>query len=136
MQLLPLDVQAWQLLYRTTGADGRPYAAVTTVMIPAGAGSAETGTVGAAAHNMPATTAAVSAQPRRPPSGRPVENPAPLLFRCQNPLFTTLLLHGERWGRIPRSIVPLCERSIRFSDCRDWYHGDRIGSEINYLAHQ
>ncbi|WP_280404509.1 lipase family protein [Nocardia brasiliensis] len=36
LQLLPLDVQAWQLLYRTTAADGRPYAAVTTVLIPRG----------------------------------------------------------------------------------------------------
>ncbi|MGX1776752.1 lipase family protein [Nocardia brasiliensis] len=36
LQLLPLNVQAWQLLYRSTDADGAPYAAVTTVMIPAG----------------------------------------------------------------------------------------------------
>ena len=35
-QLLPLNVRAWQLLYRSTAADGTPYAAVTTVMIPAG----------------------------------------------------------------------------------------------------
>ncbi|WP_460729131.1 lipase family protein [Nocardia heshunensis] len=31
-QLIPWPVQAWQLLYRTTGADGQPYAAVTTVL--------------------------------------------------------------------------------------------------------
>ncbi|MEV0463847.1 lipase family protein [Nocardia tengchongensis] len=31
-QLVPWPVQAWQLLYRTTSADGRPYAAVTTVL--------------------------------------------------------------------------------------------------------
>lgn len=36
LQLLPLNVTAWQLLYRTTAADGSPYAAVTTVMIPRG----------------------------------------------------------------------------------------------------
>ena len=36
LQILPLNVQAWQLLYRSTGADGQPYAAVTTVMIPQG----------------------------------------------------------------------------------------------------
>lgn len=35
-QLLPLDVRAWQLLYRTTDADGGPDSAVTTVMIPRG----------------------------------------------------------------------------------------------------
>ncbi|RMI29454.1 lipase family protein [Nocardia stercoris] len=35
MQLIPMPVQAWQLLYRTTGADGQPYAAVTTVLRPA-----------------------------------------------------------------------------------------------------
>ncbi|MFI1919448.1 lipase family protein [Nocardia sp. NPDC020380] len=33
---VPLAVSAWQLLYRTTDADGNPYAAVTTVMIPDG----------------------------------------------------------------------------------------------------
>ncbi|MFC9439774.1 lipase family protein [Nocardia sp. NPDC057030] len=33
---MPLAVRAWQLLYRTTDADGNPYAAVTTVMIPEG----------------------------------------------------------------------------------------------------
>ncbi|MFB8277908.1 lipase family protein [Nocardia colli] len=33
---LPLAVHAWQLLYRTTDADGNPYAAVTTVLIPEG----------------------------------------------------------------------------------------------------
>lgn len=37
MQQFPLRVQAWQLLYRTSDADGRPYASVTTVMIPEGA---------------------------------------------------------------------------------------------------
>ncbi|MEV6073181.1 lipase family protein [Nocardia sp. NPDC052001] len=31
---LPLAVNAWQLLYRTTDADGNPYAAVTTVLRP------------------------------------------------------------------------------------------------------
>ncbi|WP_458686544.1 lipase family protein [Nocardia tengchongensis] len=31
-QLVPWPVQAWQLLYRTTAADGQPYAAVTTVL--------------------------------------------------------------------------------------------------------
>lgn len=31
-QLMPWPVQAWQLLYRTTAADGQPYAAVTTVL--------------------------------------------------------------------------------------------------------
>lgn len=31
-QAIPMQVQAWQLLYRTTGADGGPYAAVTTVL--------------------------------------------------------------------------------------------------------
>ncbi|MFI6211844.1 lipase family protein [Nocardia brasiliensis] len=36
LQLLPLHVQAWQLLYRTTDSNGAPYAAVTTVMIPDG----------------------------------------------------------------------------------------------------
>lgn len=36
IQIFPIDVQAWQLLYRTTGANGEPDAAVTTVMIPAG----------------------------------------------------------------------------------------------------
>ncbi|KAA0018993.1 triacylglycerol lipase [Antrihabitans cavernicola] len=36
LQLLPINVTAWQLLYRTTAADGSPYAAVTTVMIPRG----------------------------------------------------------------------------------------------------
>lgn len=36
LQILPLNVQAWQLLYRSTGADGQPYAAVPTVMIPQG----------------------------------------------------------------------------------------------------
>lgn len=36
LQLLPVNVQAWQLLYRTADADGRPDAAVTTVMLPHG----------------------------------------------------------------------------------------------------
>ncbi|MGW4636838.1 hypothetical protein ACWEMY_29080, partial [Nocardia sp. NPDC004415] len=36
LQLLPLDVAAWQLLYRTVDADGKPDAAVTTVMLPHG----------------------------------------------------------------------------------------------------
>ncbi|MFF2557469.1 lipase family protein [Nocardia sp. NPDC058058] len=31
-QSIPMRVDAWQLLYRTTAADGRPYAAVTTVL--------------------------------------------------------------------------------------------------------
>ncbi|MEC3954176.1 lipase family protein [Nocardia sp. CDC153] len=31
-QLVPMPVAAWQVLYRTTNADGRPYAAVTTIM--------------------------------------------------------------------------------------------------------
>lgn len=33
-QLIPMRVDAWQLLYRTTDAGGRPYAAVTTVLKP------------------------------------------------------------------------------------------------------
>ncbi|MBF6333809.1 lipase family protein [Nocardia transvalensis] len=36
LQLFPVHVQSWQLLYRTTDADGNPYASVTTVMIPQG----------------------------------------------------------------------------------------------------
>ncbi|MFD4355532.1 lipase family protein [Nocardia sp. NPDC058518] len=32
----PVNAQAWQLLYRTTDGEGRPYAAVTTVLIPRG----------------------------------------------------------------------------------------------------
>lgn len=36
LQLLPVAVQAWQLLYRTADAQGRPDAAVTTVMVPHG----------------------------------------------------------------------------------------------------
>ncbi|MGV9414816.1 lipase family protein [Nocardia sp. NPDC003693] len=36
-QAIPLPVQAWQLLYRTTKADGSPYAAVTTVLKRTGA---------------------------------------------------------------------------------------------------
>ncbi|PWV71056.1 secretory lipase [Nocardia neocaledoniensis] len=32
LQLVPMRVHAWQLLYRTTAADGSPYAAVTTVL--------------------------------------------------------------------------------------------------------
>ncbi|MGV9414455.1 lipase family protein [Nocardia sp. NPDC003693] len=33
---VPIAVGAWQLLYRTTDSDGNPYAAVTTVLVPAG----------------------------------------------------------------------------------------------------
>lgn len=36
LELFPVNVQSWQLLYRTTDTDGRPYAAVTTVMVPQG----------------------------------------------------------------------------------------------------
>lgn len=36
LQIFPLNVSAWQLLYRSTAEDGSPYAAVTTVMIPRG----------------------------------------------------------------------------------------------------
>jgi len=36
LQLLPIKVDAWQLLYRTTGMNGEPDAAVTTVMAPEG----------------------------------------------------------------------------------------------------
>lgn len=36
LQLVPVAVDAWQLLYRTTDADGNPDATVTTVMIPRG----------------------------------------------------------------------------------------------------
>ena len=36
LQLLPTNANAWQLLYRTTGEHGEPYAAVTTVMTPRG----------------------------------------------------------------------------------------------------
>ncbi|WP_405138025.1 lipase family protein [Nocardia sp. NBC_01388] len=36
LELFPVNAQAWQLLYRTTDADGSPYAAVTTVLIPDG----------------------------------------------------------------------------------------------------
>ncbi|MFC7446918.1 lipase family protein [Rhodococcus daqingensis] len=32
LQLIPMQVRAWQLLYRTTDSNGRPYAAVTTVL--------------------------------------------------------------------------------------------------------
>ncbi|MEV4157597.1 lipase family protein [Nocardia salmonicida] len=32
----PVNAQAWQLLYRTTDGQGRPHAAVTTVLIPRG----------------------------------------------------------------------------------------------------
>ncbi|WP_446224481.1 hypothetical protein ACTWPB_04750 [Nocardia sp. IBHARD005] len=32
----PVNAQAWQLLYRTTDGEGRPHAAVTTVLIPRG----------------------------------------------------------------------------------------------------
>lgn len=41
-QAVPLPVQAWQLLYRTTAADGSPYAAVTTILKPAGAAQPST----------------------------------------------------------------------------------------------
>ncbi|MFW0792157.1 lipase family protein [Gordonia sp. CPCC 205333] len=37
LQLFPVRVQAWQLLYRTADADGKPDVAVTTLMIPEGA---------------------------------------------------------------------------------------------------
>ncbi|WP_114755608.1 lipase family protein [Nocardia pseudobrasiliensis] len=37
LNLLPVRVQAWQLLYRTTDFDNKPYTSVTTVMIPEGA---------------------------------------------------------------------------------------------------
>jgi Secretory lipase len=33
---LPQDVEAWQLLYRTTNSDGQPEATVTTVLLPSG----------------------------------------------------------------------------------------------------
>lgn len=36
LQLFPVRVQAWQLLYRTSDADGKPDVAVTTLMIPEG----------------------------------------------------------------------------------------------------
>lgn len=36
LQSLPIKVDAWQLLYRTTGMNGEPDAAVTTVMTPEG----------------------------------------------------------------------------------------------------
>ncbi len=37
LQLIPINVDAWQLLYRTTDASGAPEAAVTTIMVPRGA---------------------------------------------------------------------------------------------------
>ncbi|WP_454196281.1 lipase family protein [Nocardia sp. Marseille-Q1738] len=37
LTVLPLNVRSWQLLYRTTDLFGRPAAAVTTVLLPAGA---------------------------------------------------------------------------------------------------
>ncbi len=37
LQLFPIRVQAWQLLYRTADAHGKPDVAVTTLMIPEGA---------------------------------------------------------------------------------------------------
>ncbi|WP_406234027.1 lipase family protein [Nocardia sp. NBC_01009] len=37
LTLLPLNVRSWQLLYRTTDLFGKPTAAVTTVVLPAGA---------------------------------------------------------------------------------------------------
>lgn len=36
LQLFPVRVQSWQLLYRTSDADGKPDVAVTTLMIPEG----------------------------------------------------------------------------------------------------
>lgn len=33
LQLIPMRVRAWQLLYRTTDSHGDPYAAVTTVLL-------------------------------------------------------------------------------------------------------
>ena len=36
LQLVPVNVDAWQLLYRTTGMNGQPDATVTTVMVPRG----------------------------------------------------------------------------------------------------
>ncbi|MEV6278119.1 lipase family protein [Nocardia sp. NPDC051832] len=36
LRTLPVAARAWQLLYRTTAADGSPYAAVTTVLVPDG----------------------------------------------------------------------------------------------------
>ncbi|MEU8895636.1 lipase family protein [Nocardia sp. NPDC048505] len=34
LQLLPINTEAWQLLYRTSDAQGRPDATVTTVLVP------------------------------------------------------------------------------------------------------
>lgn len=36
MHLFPVRADAWQLLYRTTGANGEPYASVTIVLVPNG----------------------------------------------------------------------------------------------------
>ncbi|GGC53355.1 lipase [Hoyosella rhizosphaerae] len=36
LQLFPVNVQAWHLMYRTSDADGAPDAAVTTVIVPQG----------------------------------------------------------------------------------------------------
>lgn len=36
LQMFPINVTGWQLLYRTTGRNGEPDAAVTTVMVPRG----------------------------------------------------------------------------------------------------
>jgi hypothetical protein len=36
LQLIAVHASAWQLLYRTTDAHGRPYASVTTVLVPSG----------------------------------------------------------------------------------------------------
>ncbi|WP_435590858.1 lipase family protein [Nocardia sp. bgisy118] len=33
LQLIPMRIRAWQLLYRTTDANGAPYAAVTTILM-------------------------------------------------------------------------------------------------------
>lgn len=36
LQIFPINVRAWQLLYRSTGEHGEPDAAVTTLLLPAG----------------------------------------------------------------------------------------------------
>ncbi|MCW4354143.1 lipase family protein [Hoyosella sp. YIM 151337] len=36
LQLFPVNVAAWHVMYRTTDADGNPDAAVTTIMVPRG----------------------------------------------------------------------------------------------------
>ncbi|MBF6364957.1 lipase [Nocardia puris] len=40
LQLVPMQVRAWQLLYRTTDSEGNPYAAVTTALAGPGAPTA------------------------------------------------------------------------------------------------